>query len=381
MSTEPSAILEETREAGSLPGAQGGCMLGAEAVLLEQMRGWWQQLNQARFGGELIAPVLELSRRATELGRWQAGTRTLSLSWSLVSDEAWGTVVAVLEHEMAHQYVDEVLRVHDEPPHGPAFRRVCASRGIDPSAAGLPEANDVAEDRIVRRIRKLLALAESPEEAEAKSAAAAAFRLMLKHNVSGVEAGVRLRYAVRHVGGVSQRRPKHEQLLAGLLAARFFVDVTLVPALALSSGGRGRAIEVIGSRENVELAAWVWEFLLGTGERLWERHARATGARGRAARHRFLEGVVIGFRDRLDGEASAAEREEGLVWVGDPGLEDFVAARHPHRRRGRRLSLRADGTMLAGREAGKGIVLRRPMQEHGGPSGLSLPGPRRGEGG
>ena len=56
---------------------------------------------------------------------------SLRLATRLVHDEPWQVVIEVLRHEMAHQYVDEVLRIHDESAHGPAFRKVCAERSID----------------------------------------------------------------------------------------------------------------------------------------------------------------------------------------------------------------------------------------------------------
>lgn len=345
-----------------------------ERAVLAELRSWWARLNGERFEGALVPPVLELSRREGDLGRWQPGTRRLSLAWSLVADRPWGEVIAVLEHEMAHQYVDEVLGVHDESAHGPTFRRVCAERGIDERAAGGPVPVEAREDRIVRKIRKLLALADSPIEAEARSAAAAAFRLMLEHNVQLVEARATPRYTTRQVGEVRTRRPKHEHLLAGLLAKHFFVEVTLVPAYSVAELKGGRAVEVSGTEENVELAAWVWDFLLVTGERLWARHARThRGATG-AARQRFLEGVVLGFRERLEGEAVAAQ-VAGLVWVGDPALDDFVAARHPHRRAGRRLLVQPDRQVAAGRAAGREIVLRKPLRQSRGGEIRALPGP------
>jgi hypothetical protein len=348
-------------------------MDAVERVVLAELRTWYERIAAERFGGRLVPPVLELSRREGDLGRWTRGARTLSLAWSLVADRPWGEVISVLEHEMAHQYVDEVLGVHDEPPHGPTFRRVCLERGIDERAAGAPAEVAAEEDRIVRRIRKLLALADSPEEAEARAAAAAAFRLMLKHNVQLAEARATPRYTTRQVGDVVVRRPKHEHLLAGLLSRHFFVDVTLVPAFSVATLKPGRAVELAGTAENVELAAYVWDFLLGTGERLWRAHVRA---RGRVPRQRFLEGVVLGFRERLEGEAEAA-RQEGLVWVGDPGLDDFVGVRHPHRRAGRRLAVQSDATLAAGRAAGRGIVLRRPIHERGEGAIGALPGPDR----
>src|SRR5512140_2044307 len=107
-------------------------------ALLEAMlvRDWD---NRERFGGRLVRPVIVLSESAAHLGRWDSATRTLEISRALAFDRPWLEVTSVLEHEMAHQFVDEVLGVRGETAHGETFRRVCAERGIDARAAGKPD--------------------------------------------------------------------------------------------------------------------------------------------------------------------------------------------------------------------------------------------------
>jgi len=79
-----------------------------------------------------------------------------------------------LKHEMAHQFVHEVLG-EQEAPHGPAFRATCARLGIDQRAGGLPQpAQSADQRRLLERVHKLLALAQSDNQHEAEAAAAAA---------------------------------------------------------------------------------------------------------------------------------------------------------------------------------------------------------------
>src|SRR4051812_43490555 len=110
-----------------------------EAALVREVRRAYDWQNN-RFKDRLTAPVIVLADSEQRLGRWISQTRTLELSRTLVLERPWPEVIAVLEHEMAHQFVDEVLQIRDEPPHGPTFQRVCAERGIDARAAGSPEA-------------------------------------------------------------------------------------------------------------------------------------------------------------------------------------------------------------------------------------------------
>src|SRR5690606_18958374 len=120
-------------------------------------------------------------------GRWVAEERTIEISRKLLVDHGWGALVEVLKHEMAHQFVDEVLGLADEAAHGPAFRQVCAERGFDARASGVPNAaQSDAQSRVLERVAKLLALAESPNEHEAQAAMNAAQRLMLKYNLENI---------------------------------------------------------------------------------------------------------------------------------------------------------------------------------------------------
>src|SRR5262245_241759 len=111
--------------------------LGAalEAALVRELRGNFDWEDHARFKNRLKPPVIVLSDAATRLGRWIHATRTLELSRPLVLARPWPEVVSVLAHEMAHQYVDEVLQVVGETAHGETFQQVCAAVGIDARAA------------------------------------------------------------------------------------------------------------------------------------------------------------------------------------------------------------------------------------------------------
>jgi predicted SprT family Zn-dependent metalloprotease len=109
-----------------------------EAALLRELRANFDWENHARFHRRLTPPVIVLSDAATRLGRWIHATRTLELARPLVLTRPWSEVVSVLAHEMAHQYVDEVLHVVGETAHGDSFQKVCAAVGIDARAAGAP---------------------------------------------------------------------------------------------------------------------------------------------------------------------------------------------------------------------------------------------------
>ena len=346
-----------------------------EAALLRELGHRYDWENQERFRRRLARPLIVLGDSTTHLGRWHSQGRTLEMSRTLVLTRPWLEVASVLEHEMAHQFVDEVLHVVGEPPHGPTFRRVCAERGIDGRAAGSPCAAapvdpnapgaDPGVDRVLDRIRKLLALAGSPNQHEAEIAMRKAHELMLRHNVEATAARVEQSYEVRHLGDPGKRGNRVESDIAGLLLEFFFVKVIRVPIFVPRLGKAGAVYEIAGTRANVEMASHVYAFLLATSERLWSENRHDTRVRNGRDRLAYQSGVINGFREKLLSERKDL-KQTGLVWVGDSELDRFYHARHP-RITTRRHSVQLNGAHAAGREAGRNVVLHKPVEN--GPSG------------
>ncbi len=334
-----------------------------EAALLRELRSNFEWENWARFGGRLRLPVVALSDSATRLGRWIRPARMLELSRAMVCERPWPEVIAVLQHEMAHQFVDEVLGIRDEAAHGETFRRVCAERGIDMRAAGppVPAAGQVEIDRVLDRIRKLLALAGSPNLHEAQAAMRRAHELMLRHNIEAVGASAERSFEIRHLGDPLRRTTRVQADVAGLVSEFFFVEVIRIPVYLPRHGKRGFVYEISGTRANVEMASHVYAFLLGTAERLWNENRRDARVRSGRDRLAYQSGVVRGFHEKLAGERVEL-RGTGLVWVGDANLDRFFRARHP-RVITRHRSVRTGGAHAAGREAGRTIVLHRPIEQ------------------
>lgn len=335
-----------------------------ETALLRELRSEWNEINSTYFRSCMVPPVLLLSESGSRLGQWHAGTRTISLSRAMVLQQPWGVVVEVFKHEVAHQYVHEVLAIHDETAHGPAFRDVCQRLGIDPAAAGLPEAKG-EEQRILGRISRLLALAESDNVHEAEAAMAEAQRLMLKYNLEGGALESRPGYGFRHVGPVLTRINRVDQAVAVLLSEHFFVEVIWVQSYLPLLAKWGRVLEICGTPANLEMAVYVHGFLHQTAERLWQHHRRAQALSGNRDRRSFLLGVIRGFGDKLRRQ-QRQNREEGLVWLGDPDLARYLRGRHPRIRKSYGRTAELSAAYLHGKEAGRGIVLHKPVTQ--GPS-------------
>jgi len=330
------------------------------AALMRELQYAYDLQNERRFAGKLLRPVLVLTETRRRVGQWVSATRRLELSLPLVLDRSWSEVMGVLEHEMAHQFVDEVLQVRDEAPHGETFQRVCRERGIDARAAGEPvpsSAEPTDGAKALERIRKLLALAASSNQHEAELAMRKAHELMLRHNVDEIPR--EREFEVRHLGESRTRINGVEADIMGLISEFFFVEVITLPIYLAREGTHGRVYELAGTRANLEMAEYAYEFLLATAERLWQQNRGDRRVRSGRDRMSYQSGVIRGFREKL-----LAERVElrgvGLVWAGDKRLEAFYRRRNPRIVR-RRRTIRLSGAHAAGREAGRTVVLSKPV--------------------
>ncbi len=311
-------------------------------------------------------PVLHWSEEGP-LGRWEPAPRALSIRWDLTG-EGWGVVQSVLHHEMAHQFVTEVLGIV-EAPHGPAFQQVCRQRGIDGRASGMPDAHDEASDAILERLSKLLSLTRSDNIHEAQVAMAAAQRLMKKHNLQAAGGTDLSSYTWARLGPVRLRAPAHEVYLGSILDRHFFVQVVRCRAFVPSKGKWGLQTEILGTPGNVEIAAYVWDVVLAHGEAALKAHRKAHPGRT-VDRRAFLVGLMRGFDEQLATQ-KATDEKLGLVWLGDPILGSYAQARYPRLSRRRGPSVRAGEDYQEGQAHGRRISVRRGLRRDDGSSATS----------
>ena len=90
-----------------------------------QLYRWWDSYNREYLSEALRKPLIRIGEGEQPLGSWNPVRRTLTLSQAHILGDPWPSVMNTLRHEMAHQYVDEVLKPVDEGPHGPAFQEAC----------------------------------------------------------------------------------------------------------------------------------------------------------------------------------------------------------------------------------------------------------------
>ena len=340
-------------------------------------REWKKIVKKAGLEGTLKAPIFELHRNRS-WGTWDPQRRVLSLNARLAIDCELFEVVDTLRHEIAHQWVSEASGVAGEPPHGPTWRRGCRLFGADPRATAscqlesLTQGPGPAEKKIIDRVRKLLALAESDNVHEVELAALRASELMFKHQIESLRSSDRL-FDYRTLGKPRKKRPSWYVIVSHILTEHFHVEAIWLRAedkeWDADPQTPGFLLEVTGAPHSVEIAAYVHDFLLAEGQRLLQRYrARALDSSARS-RRLFLQGLYHGFMDKLNHQRERMLEEHpdaagrALVRQGDPALRAFHQSRYPRIKRSYGSASGFEGAAYnEGHSQGKALSLRPPVE-------------------
>jgi hypothetical protein len=309
-------------------------------------------------------------------------------------------VIGILKHEMAHQWLDETGMGRGQGrPHGGSFRLACRMLGVPEefshASADLQSLSpdwkqrprDEQTDKLMDKVRKLLALGTSSNEHEALLAMNKVRELYARYDLAHREAsqGAR-RYSSVMVSPGKKRLEAHVSKVVGILVGHFFVQAIYHRMFDPEAGEYMRSIELIGTRENVLMAEYVYHFLLRETEVLLDEIVRKRGASlSRVERKSCRLGILEGFAEKLraaERPAPASGEATGLSVIGqalqrfrgDPDLDSYIAEIYP------RLSTRSGSRSMmdptafdAGREAGKSLTLRKPVASSDGNRGGLLP--------
>ncbi len=322
----------------------------------------------------LKKPLFSIGEMKGQLGSWTSQKQEICLSRKLVYHHAWRTVRETLLHEMAHQFADQVLGAGDERAHGPAFYEACFLLRANPRAAAEYDAledpgNDLfrtESDRIMLRVKKLLALAQSKNRHEAEAAMLKAHQLIKKYNIDLLASEQKRNFSSIFLGAPALRHFREKYHLAHLIQDFYFVQGIWVSAYVVAKGKMGRVLEISGTSGNIQIASYVYDFVSHFVDRRWQQYNHA----GKLNRHRktdFAIGIIEGFRARLESESGSHKLRpdrHALVKVEDPLLTDYMRYRYPRTVSfGRGASSHDPAVFEDGRRIGRKLVLYKGISE------------------
>jgi len=353
---------------------------------------------------DIKIPTFRIDNAKGRWGMWYPQTRTISISLSLLRDYSWDAVVRTLKHEMAHMVVDEIFAKQgldkSGKSHGELFKKACELMGIEGKrytsheekmSYSLPD-----KDKIVSRVRKLMALGESNHKGEAESAITKAHELMVKHNISLTEIPNEDRTFVgRPVGYSMKKVPTYIKTLTRLISNYYFVNaIYMTKARNMGNGNRDtieRYVEFYGEPHNLDVAEYVFHFLLMEGEREWENFQKSDEYKNRLdnaeinrtydddyfyktgnyrqrkqatfSKVAFIDGVFSGFKDKLKTREEMVLEQLNLennilpIGINDPLLQEKYKNHYNPRSWGSGGGY-GGGGFGAGKNVGKSLTIR-----------------------
>lgn len=182
--------------------------------------------------------------------------------------------------------------------------------------------------QVLDKIQKLLSLANSSNEHEAKLAADRANELLTRYNLSMQDIKEGREYSSVKVGG-GARRKFHHELVFSLLMEFFFIEIVQSRRKGIRGFIPGEVVAIfIGEEHNVKIAKYIFDFLVPAMERGWKAFKAKYEAEGygglTAHKKSYYTGLYLGLQENLEKTRKKVEQEAGLVVVKDPGIKDHI---------------------------------------------------------
>ncbi len=342
--------------------------------------------------------IIALFDSNTHWGMFHPATRTISISRKLIANYPWHVVLGIFRHEMAHQLVDEGELDQDAKDtrlHGEAFQRACERIGVPDqfTKAGVdlktchPDwretPRDPEKEALLQKAQKLLALARSSNEHEALLAMEKVRELYAKYNLDRMSTMEAEGFVHQVLSRGKKTLSSWELGIANILSEHFFVKTIICQQFDPKIIGRVSAIQIIGRKENVLMAEYVYSFLNQQLNELLSKEVANNRTFNRCDRRSFRLGVLEGFSkklaqsrqaqpfsnppSRIDG-ALTKSRELTILgrafeqFKSDRKMEEYLRRMYP------RLSMRSPSksrvnvrAFSAGRQAGHAMNLYKPV--------------------
>ena len=222
---------------------------------------------------------------------------------------------------------------------------------------------------IINKIQKLLSLANSHNENEAKAAMNMANILLLKHNLSiqQIETHIdeqKTQYQTKNVKeGLSTLR-FHQKLIADLLQNHFFVKIIIIskPIISALKPKYSKTIQLIGTKENCEIASYIFAYLDKAYPELWKTYLNNNQDANNRQKNSYYHGLTKGIKTMLEATKWKVEEEMGLILTEDANLLELVKQKTTGKYGARSNSCNVDSKVYNdGIDDGANITLKKPI--------------------
>lgn len=226
---------------------------------------------------------------------------------------------------------------------------------------------------MIEKIQKLLQLANSDNENEAKIATQRANELLLKYNLSMQQVeNHQNEYITEPIADTGLVLKPHQTLIGGILMDFFFVRIIIHRKfVGYSSGQWGvarsqykKVFQLVGTAENVKIATYIFSYLNDAYPKLWKEKYDRDASLTLKDKQSYFMGLTIGIRHVLEETKFKVQNETGLVLKEDAKLKEHMDKMDLGSYGGQSSSEVNPEVVQEGIEDGKNIRLRKPIESN-----------------
>lgn len=253
----------------------------------------------------------------SRLGYFDSRTYELGLSKKLMYTAHDRVLKNVIRHELAHFWAYIIYGPH--VMHGQEFKEICRQFNwdddVEKAYSNIEFENekiegDLKTQKLLERLKKLLALSSSDNPHERELATLKANELLLEHNLDMTRAHNQNDETVyvKRVLEATRKQTKHVAIYE--ILKTFFVSPVF-------NHGRGIFyLEVIGDKTSVELAEYVAHFLDHELEVMWKEVKKKNPSfKTVAAKNSFMRGVSKGYVEKIEAQKRKSAQSFELVLI------------------------------------------------------------------
>lgn len=305
------------------------------------------------------------------VGRFDPKTYQIHINKNLIIETKTKTLKDILRHELIH-YLCYIEHGDLEEPHGKRFFDMCnkysysddvASPHIDLSLAYEKIEGDLEAEKIFSKIKNLLKLAESSNPHEAELATLKANELLFKYNIEKGKLHLENDEEF-YVHTLLSYKKNNAKLIAIYDIIKHFL---VSPILRYSKNEV--SLEVSGSKENIELAEYVAQFLDTEFERLWLMVKKENpNLQGLKDKNSFFKGIAKGYDEKIQGIRKASPMGKELILLENK-LKDKVKLYYRSLSQSKSSSSHSKEAFQKGSEIGKSLSVNKAIKETKGIKG------------
>jgi hypothetical protein len=227
-------------------------------------------------------------------------------------------------------------------------------------------------EKLIEKIQKLLSLAQSSNEHEARLAAEKANELLIRHNINMSQLAFTDDDFTENEFRSYRRAGMEDKYVRWIISGYFFVD--LITSRKFIKNAKGRVekhivLSMLGEKNNCSIASYTYNFLKLKFNDLWAEYKKDYDASIRS-KQSYFHGLYTGLDEQLSKQKEKimkeTENNSNALVVVDAALQDFVKEKYPNLRyTNTYYNLRDSLAISDGIEHGKNIRINRGIEGKG----------------